>query len=224
MPLHTVTDKLIIAGSIFDTFLTYDMQIIFVAIRIGWSEHTCKVVESTNSVTMMLIKEDDVLSEQTFIIKVSVQLWPYSATSILPAIQTSNERENSEGDFAFTNKSTYLNLQFLPSMQVLQVELSIYDDNIAEGPEGVLLHSDTADGSPGYHFPINSFPNTKVIIEDNDSQLCIYFSVNVLTNISIQISLLGFKWTETLCLSGLTYLKFASSTTTLRYRQWLRRN
>ena len=150
-----------------------DFCLYFAAIRIGWSEHTYEVVESNNSVTMLLIKEDNVLSEQTFLIEVSVQPWSYFATSILPAIQltqTSNERGNIERDFAFPNKSIHLNLQFLPSIQVLPVELTIYDDTIAEGPEGILLHTDIEDRSPSYRIPVYSFSDTRVIIEDNDSK------------------------------------------------------
>ena len=177
-------------------------------------------MESDNSVTMLLIKEDNVLSEQTFLIEVSVQPWSYFATSILPAIQltqTSIERENIERDFAFPNKSIHLNLQFLPSIQVLPVELTIYDDTIAEGPEGILLHTDIEDRSPSYRIPVYSFSDTRVIIEDNDSKFHKIYCLSIIISTSLQISLLGLKWTIFMCLSGLICLKFASGTTILQH-------
>lgn len=121
----------------------------------------------------MLIKEDNVWSEQTFSIDISVLLWPFSATLIFPAVQliSSDSTDIQNGDFSFANGSSSLNLQFPPSIQVLLVDLTIYDDTIAEGIEGIILHMSIEDESPGYHTPFYTFPDTRIIIEDDDSKI-----------------------------------------------------
>lgn len=119
---------------------------------------------------MELIKENNIESEQTFSIEVSMQ--PLPVNVILPAIQVNGDSNDvHEGDFRFTGRSsTVLHLQFLPSTQVLHINLTIFDDPVAEGTEAFVLHSSIEDGSPRYYIPIKKFSDTRIIIEDDDSK------------------------------------------------------
>ena len=138
------------------------------AIRIGFSVSEYEVNESSAFIGVELIKENNIKSEQTFSLDISVQFSPIY--SILPAIQVTNENING-GDFILPNQSTSLNLKFLPSTQVMLVEVIILDDVIAEGREAFLLHCSKAKQSPHYHVPTYGFSDTRIIIEDNDSKL-----------------------------------------------------
>lgn len=147
----------------------------FTAIRIGFSKHIYEIDESTTSSTVKLVKEDNIMSEQTFSIEVHVQ--PVPINLILPAIQFTNKTSDANhGDYSFSAGNTSLNLQFPPSIQVLHVNLTILDDVVAEGTEAFVLHS-SPDGTPSYYMPIHNFQDTKIIIKDNDSKYYLFTDV-----------------------------------------------
>jgi hypothetical protein len=144
----------------------------FTVIRIGFSEDTYQVAESTTSVTVMLLKEKNTQSEQTFSFEVTVQMWPFLSTLIIPALQLTRNTGNAtqESDFALPDRQPTLKLQFLPSIQELSFDVIIFDDNIAEGKEGIILRMKTEDGSPRKHRSISTSPDSRIIIDDEDSK------------------------------------------------------
>lgn len=73
----------------------------------------------------------------------------------------------------FLMKLLHSILLFAPSSQMLSVNLTIFDDNLAEGTETFQLHSRSfiIEGSPSYYFPIDTFTDTRIIIIDDDSKV-----------------------------------------------------
>ena len=145
---------------------------VYIALRIGFPKTVFEFSESGNhtdlEVEVLLVKENNVESEQTFSIELLL-LEP--AISDIPAIQATNSGMLG-GDFAFPNEAGSLILHFTPSSQMLRANLTIFDDNIAEGTETFMLHSRsyTNEGSPSYYFPIDTFTDTRIIIFDDDSK------------------------------------------------------
>ena len=139
------------------------------ALRIGFMNaiHTMSEVGGyANSV--ILLKEDDIQTEQSFSVEVSAQFLKAN----LPALQVTSEEV--DGDYAFTDdRITFLVLPFPSSLQMQFVNITIFDDDLAEGVEAFLLcsRSSVHDGSPSYHFPIDTYTETTIVIEDNDSKL-----------------------------------------------------
>lgn len=156
-------------------------------IRIGFLQHTYEVQESATSESVMLIKENFVESEQTFSIEISVR--PFPINLILPANSGIQQR-----DFAFSNGSASLNLQFLPTIDVLYVNLTIYNDIIVEGTEAFLLHASFQDRTPSYSIPTYSFPDTRIIIDDDDSKYVkMYLSTVLIATVFFLDITIGFE-------------------------------
>lgn len=129
--------------------------------------------ESGTTSQVLLVKEGNVQSEQTFTIQIST----LSSPTNLPAIRVVDEpAHKAEGDFAFTDSigSHLLVLEFPPSLEMLCINLTIFNDDVAEGTEELILHSSSS-GFPGYNFP--TYTDTAIIIKDDDSKFTVYIYI-----------------------------------------------
>lgn len=121
-------------------------------------------IDEVGICTVFLLKEGDVKTEQSFPLKVLTGV----VKTNLPALQVTNKY--GDGDYFLERNGDIL---FLPHLSKLLVNTTIIDDNLAEGPEAFLLHlgSPKQHGVPVPHFPLDTYTDTVVIIEDNDSKL-----------------------------------------------------
>ena len=138
------------------------------ALRIGFSNATYTISEYGDySESVVLLKEDNVQTEQVFFVEVLMS----AVTTNLPALQVMSE--DGGGDYYVFTASTENPIIMFPShLLFLPVNITIIDDNVAEGTEAFVLHSRSSDhnGRLSYNFPVNTYADTIVIIEDNDSK------------------------------------------------------
>ena len=114
-----------------------------------------------------LAKEDNVQSEQTFRIVVQVTESVPSGDSINPA--------RIEDDYSI-GSGRRTDVEFLPHLQKVNFQFTLFPDNLPEGTEAFHANSSaehhaTVDGEtfdlPGYLPPVNLSAGTFAIIEDN---------------------------------------------------------
>lgn len=119
------------------------------------------------STDILLIKEGNVSTEQTF----SIQISTHSTTANLPAIEA---LDGTKGDYLLADREgrESLVLKFPPSLEVLNFSLIINDDDKAEGTEAFVLRSKSL-GVPHYDFPIDTYSETTITIKDEDRKLSI---------------------------------------------------
>lgn len=166
----TVTSILYFCISVYFTEVCYFNV---AALRIGFSKpvHELSEANGSHSLSMVLVKEDNISTEQTFSLKISALTVP----TILPAFQLTNIDDTIDGkDFALTGSSGVLQyFHFPPELQLYGINLTIFDDDMAEGEEAFLLQSTWYDvpGVPSYDFPIYSYSGTTVFIQDNDGKV-----------------------------------------------------
>ena len=121
------------------------------------------VGSSSISGPIFLAKEDNVTSEQTFLVNIRV-LSPHE--SFQPA--TLNV------DYLLNNANTLakLTLTFKPTDQRINFPFTLLPDELAERTEAFLAHSSSGamvnSSQPHYEIPIKLFRETLVIIQDDD--------------------------------------------------------
>ena len=129
-----------------------------------------------------LAKENNVTSEQTFLVVVQVSR-SVPGQSIQPATLDIDYRVGGPG-LGVTN----VVLQFGPMSQRINFPFNLFPDDLAEGTEAFLASSapaDTAqlpDGTtvsvPTFLNPINLFAESFVVIEDDDREFLYVYSLN----------------------------------------------
>lgn len=132
-------------------------------IRIGFVQPVYIVDESVSFVHVSLAKEGNTTTEQTF--SVGIAASQVSVDSILPAVQSIG---GENGDFAFANGSAAFYFHLTPLVQAVSVNVTLFDDIVAEGTEAFQLEFSRVRGAPYHHPPVKSFADTRIIIEDND--------------------------------------------------------
>ena len=121
------------------------------------------VESSSISGPIFLVKEDNVTSEQTFLVNIKV-FSPHD--SFQPA--TLNV------DYVLNNTSNLakLTLKFKPTDQRINFPFTLLPDELVEGTEAFLARSSSEttvnSTQPRYEIPIKLFRETLVIIEDDD--------------------------------------------------------
>ena len=112
-----------------------------------------------------LAKEDNVASEQTF--SVSVQL----AEGVVPSGKNIQPATLND-DYRLNVDHTHVTLQFLPEYQRLNVQFTLFPDNISEGTEAFSITSAPETTLPTYYNPIHLSTDTFVIIKGNNIDHC----------------------------------------------------
>ena len=105
----------------------------FSVIRIGFAEQSYDVVESNTVQLVELIKEDNVVTDQTFSVNIAVLLGEN-----LVLADPSSQPTVPPDDVALSNVSNgQVELVFPPDKQSLQLELTVFDDSVLELNETV---------------------------------------------------------------------------------------
>ena len=117
-----------------------------------------------------LIKEDNVVSEQTFFVAVQI------SNSVPSGSRFRQAQINVDYDIGVAIGTSRV-LQFPATFQRILFSFTLLSDTIPEGTEAFLASSTPADSAlingvefdvPGYLPPVNLFPQSYVIIEDDD--------------------------------------------------------
>ena len=112
-------------------------------IRIGFAEESHDVVESNTVQLVELIKEDNVVTEQTFSVNIAILLGEN-----LVLADPSSQPTVPPDDVALSNMSNVqVDLVFPPDKQSLQLELTVFDDSVLELNESVSF---VLSGSTGF--------------------------------------------------------------------------
>ena len=127
---------------------------------------------------MVLVKEDNRQSEQTFLVAVGV------SSPNLEEISPATARDSgglNDYDLAGARRGFVIFL-FPPTNQRRQFFFFLSPDDVAEGTEGFLVFSTPLEGSITYTIPGPSssvFRTVTVIIEDDDRKLCcdVFYSI-----------------------------------------------
>ena len=102
-------------------------------IHIGFAEESHDVVESNTVQLVELIKEDNVVTEQTFSVNIAILLGENFVLA-----NPSSQPTVPPDDVALSNMSSgQVELVFLPDKQSLQLELTVFDDSVLELNETV---------------------------------------------------------------------------------------
>lgn len=134
----------------------------------GFTQHSY-VVNEGRLIQLMLAKEDNITTEQTFAVEISTGF----SQIYLPAT-----RLTARSDYAFLDSNEKsLTVFFPPTYQVINITLTIIDDDIAEGIEAFVLHlmSSNLEGAPSYYFPNKLFADVTVMIQDDDGKTVLIF-------------------------------------------------
>ena len=142
---------------------------LFLAIQIGFQQSTytfMEPMELTLIEDITLIRENGILSEQTFGVSISASF----AAGV-------NSEEMFNIDYAFDDAgNNSLSLLFQPNVSEISVPFTLFPDDLFEGTEGfsLAIASQEAD-FPTFQLPAMSimgtaFANTQVQILDNDSE------------------------------------------------------
>ena len=122
---------------------------------------------STISGPVFLLKENDVVSEQTFFVVIEV-------SEATPPKQNNINRATRDADF--TSDNAYV-AQFLPMDQRINFQFSLLSDDFPEGTESFLATSALEDSgqidgitfdAPSFLPPVTLSDRTYIFIEDND--------------------------------------------------------
>ena len=139
---------------------------------------------STISGPVFLLKENDVVSEQTFLIVIEV-------SEATPPSQNNINRATRGADFTSADS---LIVQFLPRDQRVNFQFDLLPDDFPERTESFLVvsapedtgqHGGMAFDAPSYLSPVTLSDRTYVIIEDNDRKFPVstfFFVVIMLMN------------------------------------------
>ena len=127
---------------------------------------------STISGPVFLLKENDVVSEQTFLIVIEV-------SEATPPNQNNINRATRNEDFASTSDFV---VTFSPLDQRIIFKFSLFSDNFTEGTESFLATSARQDrgaditgmmfDAPSFLPPVTLSDRTFIIIEDDDRKFC----------------------------------------------------
>ena len=134
----------------------------FAAIRIGFEEasYTFSEPSSTEQTHRILLStEDEQLSEQTFVIRLSVSRSSLPDPSVAPALLNIDYR------IGRANESS-VEVIFPPMSLSARFNFVLLPDNTTEGTEGFLVTSEPSRGSPTYFAPSNLFSQTFIVIND----------------------------------------------------------
>lgn len=127
---------------------------------------------STNSGPVFLVKENDVVSEQTFVVTVQV-------SSSVPPSQPSIQPATLGEDYSVGSQDiTVVTSTFLASQQRLAFSFTLFPDETVEETEAFLATSAVGDQStigsqffvPRYLAPITTTRNAYILIEDDDGE------------------------------------------------------
>ena len=127
---------------------------------------------STISGPVFLLKENDVVSEQTFLIVIEV-------SEATPPNQNNINRATRGADFTSADS---LVVQFLPRDQRINFQFNLLPDDFPEGTESFLATSARQDrgadatgmvfDAPSYLPPVTLSDRTFILIEDDDCKFC----------------------------------------------------
>ena len=127
---------------------------------------------STDRGPIFLLKENDVMSEQTFLIVIEVsEATPHNQNNII-------NRATTGADFTSADA---LVVQFLPMDQRINFQFNLLPDDFPEGTESFLAASAPEDSgqiggvtfnAPSYLPPVTLFDRTFILIEDDDCKFC----------------------------------------------------
>ena len=126
---------------------------------------------STLSGPVFLLKENDVVSEQTFLIVIEV-------SERTPPNQNNINQATRGADFT---SADFLVVQFLPRDQRINFKFNLLPDDFAEGTESFLATSAPEDSgavngvtfsAPSFLPPVTLSDRTFIIIEDDDCKFC----------------------------------------------------
>ena len=118
---------------------------------------------------LLLAKEDDQITEQTYIVLVIL-----SAADPNPATQ--------DEDYILIGTDNAVLLPFRPEEQTIGIPIDLLADTLPELNEGIILTSspddspipESGDVPPAYLPPISLFANTLVEIADDDREFSLY--------------------------------------------------
>ena len=124
---------------------------------------------------IFLIKENNVTSEQTFLIVIEV------TGSVSEGANPATLGPN--GDYEVAGGNTVANITFVPNQQRLNFGLMLNPDNIPEGTEAFLATSLRQDTAEGVVFPLPDYLNptyasTFINILDDDRESILHDSKN----------------------------------------------
>ena len=126
-----------------------------------------------------IAKQDNVVSEQTFLVVITATDTVPSGSGFRPAQLNSDYR----GIGAPTPDGTSVVRQFLATDQRMLFPFTLIHDDIPEGTEAFLVSTSAEDEGmfggmtfqvPGFLSPTTLFPQAYVIIEDNDRKFLYY--------------------------------------------------
>ncbi len=132
--------------------------------------------ETEISGTVFLEKQDGRQTEQTYVIVMGLnEITPNE--NIIPATLSNGVVDE---DYIVTNPNINLFVfDFLPNDQFLDFSFSLYPDNLAEGPEGFQVFSESSERpfDPVFTLPSPGvlFPSTFIIISDDDCKFKLQF-------------------------------------------------
>ena len=151
----------------------------FLDIHIGFKlpEYTfCEPDFETFINNVTIIKEDGQVTEQTFALIITINEPNFG---IRPATRGTTETiaAGINYDFRTTRASDLVLFELLPDKQNLTFSFFLNSDELPEGTEGFLLHSEPVRGQPlGFSYPIyqppsgiNAQENAEILIKDDDS-------------------------------------------------------
>lgn len=106
------------------------------------------------------------MTEQTFSVAISASSdAQYFAATELKINNT------KEYDFVLSNGNGPYVVEFPPDVHEFPINVTIIDDEIAEGIETFFMHSQNYRGSPNYYYPNGIYADSTVILHDNDGKL-----------------------------------------------------
>ena len=126
----------------------------------------------TENGPIYLVKEDNVVSEQTFLVVITT-------TDTVPSGSGFNQAQINV-DYALGVVGTSRVLQFPAISQRILFSFTLFNDTLLEGTEAFLVSSAADDSTevdgtrfdvPGFNQPTSVFPQTYVIIEDHNRKL-----------------------------------------------------
>ena len=130
----------------------------------------------TENGPIYLIKEDNVLSEQTFIVEIQTSDSVPSGSGFNPATI------NVDYELGVTGTATAL--LFPPNIQRILFSFTLLSDNLPEGTEAFLASSAPEDNAevggvefdvPGFLSPISLSQETFIVIGDDDCKFLLLF-------------------------------------------------
>ena len=111
---------------------------------------------------IFLAKENNVVSEQTFLVLVQINDFAPPNTDFAIA----------EFDVDYRDILRSFTTGFPPNVQRIPVSFAVLADTIPEQTEAFQINS-ASDGTPGFNIPNALFPQSYVVIEDDDGTFAI---------------------------------------------------